>query len=80
MKTEKKVVMYDSPEAAQKEIKEVWMSGPDENGRRWFCQTEDQARYAGSTHKKCECGAIMRKGYLTCEECRYPVILPILFN
>jgi len=71
MKTEQKIVMYDSPEAAQLKTMQVWVSGPDEHGRSYLCQTEDQARYSGCTHKKCECGAAVKKGWVKCEECRY---------
>jgi hypothetical protein len=71
-KTENKVIMYDSPEAAtyRKDI-EGWISidniycGKGKTG-------EDLARYRSATHTKCECGAVIKmRTYTTCDECRH---------
>lgn len=68
--TTKKQIMYDSPEAARylTNIK-GWV---DINNRYWGDSTaaERLARYSSCTHTKCECGAVMQKGYMYCEECR----------
>lgn len=64
------IIMYESDEAAtyRKNI-EGWVS---RNGR--FCGKgeagERAARYDGSTHRKCDCGNLMGKGWTKCEVCR----------
>jgi hypothetical protein len=67
---DEKIIMYDSPEAAQyKTGIEGWVSsdgrffGKGERG-------EQMARYADSTHHKCECGGIAPKGWIRCETCQ----------
>jgi len=48
---------------------EGW-TGPD---GKYYGKGEDgerQARYANSTHKKCECGNIMSRGWSVCDTCR----------
>lgn len=72
MKTEtEKIIMYDSPEAATYVTNiEGWI---DVN-RRFFGkgeQGEQMARYSSHTHKICECGNKMTKGYTKCESCRH---------
>ncbi len=67
---EKKVIMYDSPEAATyvKDI-EGWVNAE----RRFFGKGKDAehlARYSSSTHIKCECGEIISRDYSRCEKCR----------
>lgn len=70
---EKKIIMYDSPEAAtyRTNIK-GWVSS---QGHYWGNGEagERAARYDGSTHKKCEdCGTvIVAKGSTICDECRF---------
>jgi hypothetical protein len=68
----KKIIMYDSPEAAtyRKDI-EGWVSidniycGKGETG-------ENLARYRSATHTKCECGKVIKaRTYLSCDECRH---------
>jgi hypothetical protein len=68
----KRVIMYDSPEAAtyRKDI-EGWVSidniycGKGETG-------ENLARYRSATHAKCECGAVIKtRTYKTCDACRH---------
>jgi hypothetical protein len=67
---EENVIMYDSPEAATyvKNI-EGWI----DKDRRFFGKGDDgerMARYSSCTHKTCDCGNIMQKGYTKCEDCR----------
>lgn len=62
----KKVIMYDSPEAAEKKTVTGWFS---RDGRFWG-KDESMARYSGCTHKKCECGGITERGYTYCKVCR----------
>lgn len=67
MNDNRKIIMYDSPEAA--EIKNVtgWVSS---NGQYWGTN-EDSARYVGCTHRQChECGEPTEKLYIYCQECR----------
>lgn len=64
-----KVIMYNSPEAATYMTNlEGWVAG----GRYWGKGEagEQMARYAGCTHKTCECGKPMEKLYTKCPECR----------
>ena len=66
MKNER-IIMYDSVEAAEYQTGlSGWVSG----GGLYFGENEDMARYAGCTHKYCECGQIMRKHYTRCESCQ----------
>jgi hypothetical protein len=62
-----KKILYDSPEAAQfrTDIK-GWVSADG----RFYGNDEHIARYAGCTHKKCECGGETEKSYTCCENCR----------
>lgn len=65
-----KIVMYESPEAATyvKNI-EGWI----DINRHFFGKGEDaerMARYSSHTHKKCDCGGIIERGYTKCPECR----------
>lgn len=62
--TEAKVIMYESPEAAQPYTLAGWI---DVN--RMFHQREEQARFASHTHSLCECGNITRRGLSKCEDC-----------
>lgn len=60
-----KKIMFDSPEAAYRKTLTGWASS---DGR--FFVDENLARYAGCTHKICECGNEMSKIWLKCDECR----------
>jgi hypothetical protein len=68
--SEEKIIMYDTPAAATYRTGiEGWVSSDG----RFFGKgehAEQMARYAGSTHQKCECGGIAPKGWIRCEECR----------
>lgn len=63
-----KVVMFDSPEAAEYRTNiSGWVS---RNGLYWG-NDERAARYDGCTHIKCEdCGQPVKRGYLICDDCR----------
>lgn len=65
---DKKVIRYDSPEAAQfKTGISGWVSS---DGRFWG-KDENMARYTGCTHVLCkDCGAATEKHYTRCEACR----------
>jgi len=59
------VILDTDPEAAQPKTLTVWVSrngyiGPDES----------TARYDGSTHRKCECGELTEKHWISCKRCR----------
>jgi hypothetical protein len=66
MRQDEKIIMYDSNEAAKPHRleKDGWVT-PDGH---WY-ENEDTARYHGCTHKRCDCGSIMRKGWLKCDNC-----------
>ncbi len=66
--TEEKIIMYDSPEAAQEITLTGWVSGGD---KRFWYKDEHMARWTGCTHQKCECGSLMKKNYSKCEACRH---------
>lgn len=62
--TEKTIILEDSPEAASIQTVTGWVS---RTGRFWG-NDERMARYDGSTHKRCECGAIIeQRSY--CRKC-----------
>lgn len=70
MSTEKEI-MYDSPEAATYVTN---IKGWIDVNRRFFGdgeRGEQMARYSSHTHKICECGNKMSKGYTKCKECRH---------
>lgn len=67
-KVEEKIIMYDSPEAAQEITLTGWLSGGD---KRFWYKDEHMARWSGCTHLKCECGNVMSKSYTKCESCRH---------
>lgn len=69
MSKEEKVIMYDSPEAAEQITLTGWISKGKDG--RFFYKDEHSARYAGCTHVKCDCGNIMGRGWLKCPECRH---------
>jgi len=59
-------ILYDSDEAASIKTLTGWVS---RTGRYWG-KDEHMARWDGCTHKLCECGNEMMKGYTICETCR----------
>ena len=65
MKADEKIILIDSPEAATLETVQIWKAS---NGHYFF--DERAARYSGSTHNTCECGAIAPKNYTHCDSCR----------
>lgn len=63
----KKVIMFDSPEAAQLRTVTGWVSSDG----RFYGDDERIARYAGCTHRKCErCEAVIPKSQIICDSCR----------
>lgn len=67
MKKEEKIIMYDSPEAAEMR---TGISGWVSSTGRFWGQDEHMARWEGSTHKKCEeCGTVHEKMWAYCPEC-----------
>ena len=68
MKENKKVIMFDSDEAAQYKTN---LSGWVSRDNHFFGEDEHMARYVGCTHRKCEdCGEPTEKGWLVCDNCR----------
>lgn len=64
----KPVTMFDSPEAARPATVSGWLSS---NGAFFHGDAAERlARFAGCTHKRCECGEVMTKSYTKCERCR----------
>lgn len=62
----KPIIMFDSPEGAQKKSVEGWY---DRFGH-FFGEDERTARWSGCTHIRCpECGAITEKGRTKCDAC-----------
>lgn len=64
---DEKIILPDSPEAARKETREVWVS---REGRVYEDTPvgERCARWDGSTHKKCNCGKILKRNDF-CSDC-----------
>ena len=62
---DKKKIMFDSPQAAKQMTVTGWVSS---NGR-FYGKDERMARWDGCTHKICECGNTMEKGYSICPVC-----------
>lgn len=61
-----KVIMFDSPEAAQPHTMQGWLSRDG-----YFYQEESTARHAGCTHRPCEdCGAPTSKHHIRCDPCQ----------
>jgi hypothetical protein len=65
MKTEAKIILETSPDAASIKTVTGWVAS---NGRFWG-DDERMARYDGSTHRTCECGELVeQRSY--CHACR----------
>lgn len=65
---EQKIIMYASDQAATyKTNLSGWVTGDG----FYYGKDENIARYAGCTHKICECGEIVSKSYVRCEKCRH---------
>ena len=60
------MIMYDSPQAAhyRTDIK-GWVSSEG----MYYGENEHLARWAGSTHQKCECGNVYERGRTRCNSC-----------
>lgn len=60
-------IMYESDEAATfKTGLSGWVSAKG----RFYGKNENLARYDGCTHKLCDCGNTMSKGWTKCDDCR----------
>lgn len=69
MKEEKVILDTDTQAARFIENIKGWV----DINNRFYGNNEDSermARYSSATHRTCECGKIMVKGYTKCEECR----------
>lgn len=71
----KKTVLFESDEAAvyEERVLKGWWSGSGSGehlANRFFGEDERSARYTGCTHRRCECGNIHSKYYLSCPACR----------
>jgi hypothetical protein len=62
---EKKIIMRDSDEAASIKTVTGWVSSDG----RWWGDDERTARYAGCTHERCACGAVVEKSRTKCDKC-----------
>ena len=62
----KKNIHYHSDSAASIQTVTGWVS---RDGHFWG-QDEHMARWSGCTHKTCECGKVVAKGWIKCDECR----------
>lgn len=65
MNKDEKIIMFDSVDAAKPYTMDGWLSA---NG--FFYKDEESARYNGCTHQRCDCGNVMRKGWIKCDLCR----------
>ena len=66
MNKEEKVILPDSPEAAQRVTITAWRSA---SGYTFF--DEYSARYNGSTHRLCtDCEKVIERGHLVCNACQ----------
>lgn len=66
MKKSNEIILDTSDEAAQLKTITGWVS----KDGRFYGSDESIARFAGCTHKTCECGKLMEKHWLRCEQCR----------
>lgn len=63
----KELIVLDTDESAAKLITVTgWVS----RHGRFFGDKEESARYDGCTHKSCDCGNSMTKGWTKCDFCR----------
>ncbi len=63
----KEIIVLDTDDSAAKLITVTgWVS----RDGRFFGDNEESARYAGCTHKSCDCGNSMTKGWTKCDSCR----------
>jgi hypothetical protein len=64
--TDKKIIMYDSDEAARQKTITGWVSSKG----HFYGTDERSARYDGCTHSLCECGEVKEKFQIRCQKCR----------
>jgi len=69
-----KIIMYNSPEAAEIRTVTGWFAkGPNVNTKMAFCGDDEQARYMGCTHTICTtwgCDNIVKKRWIYCDSCK----------
>jgi hypothetical protein len=64
--SEQKIIMFDSPEAAQERTATGWY----DRFNQCFGAEERMARWSGCTHVRCsECGTVIVKGQIKCPDC-----------
>jgi len=66
---DKKIVMFDDPDLVEYRTNLEGWTGPDGLYHGKGEEGEKRARYANSTHKKCECGNVMDKYRIVCRSC-----------
>lgn len=67
MVDQKEIIVLDTSDDAAKKITVTgWVS----RHGRFYGEDERLARYDGCTHKTCECGRIMERSRLKCDQCR----------
>jgi len=62
---ENKIILSSDDYAASLQTLTLWVS---RHGRVY--NNEQTARYDGCTHRKCDCGNLVEKHWLKCDECR----------
>jgi hypothetical protein len=66
---QEEIILFTDEKAAKLVTLTGWLSNKGHffgNGK----EAENFARYDGCTHKLCDCGRIMTKGYTKCDDCR----------
>jgi len=70
MSETKEVLLFDDPKLVEYRTDLEGWTGPD---RLYYGKGEEgekRARYANSTHRKCECGNLMGKFRIRCNDCQ----------
>lgn len=70
MKKETKIILFDDPDIVQHRTDLKGWTGADGLYHGTGELGERRARYANSTHKKCDCGEVMEKNWMKCSKCR----------
>ena len=70
MKVDTKIVMFDQPDLVEYRTDLEGWTGPDKLYHGKGEEGERRARYANSTHKRCECGEPIEKFQSRCSVCR----------
>lgn len=67
MSNTEEIILPDDPRAAELKTINVWVS---RRGNWYREESEEIARWDGSTHRKCECGDVTEKMWTICSACR----------